>query len=248
VPDATAAGGGRAGFPARGGGGARHPLASPRALVFDLDGLLIRTEDGCFEAARTIVERHALTPVPALTREQYAEFVGEPLIASYTALRERYDLRPGVEQLLVERDEELMSWYLAPRLMPGAEALVTEAHAAGIPLAIATAAPGGLAEAGVKAMSIGPLFDVVVSADHPLVGAPKPAPDIYLAACKLLEVDPADATALEDSPAGCDAALAAGMPTIAVPSEWTLGGEFAEQVLKYESLAHVLAELLPEQG
>jgi len=58
-------------------------------------------------------------------------------------------------------------------------------------------------------------FDVVVSADD--VANPKPAPDIYLAACAALGAAPESSAALEDSPTGVAAARAAGMYVIAVP-------------------------------
>jgi beta-phosphoglucomutase-like phosphatase (HAD superfamily) len=56
---------------------------------------------------------------------------------------------------------------------------------------------------------------VVLSADD--VVAPKPAPDLYLAACAALGAAPERAAALEDSPPGVAAASAAGMYVIAVP-------------------------------
>jgi HAD superfamily hydrolase (TIGR01509 family) len=58
-------------------------------------------------------------------------------------------------------------------------------------------------------------FDVIVTADD--VEHPKPAPDIYLAACAALSAVPGRAAALEDSLPGVAAALAAGMFVIAVP-------------------------------
>ena len=59
-------------------------------------------------------------------------------------------------------------------------------------------------------------FGAAVSADD--VDRPKPAPDVYLEACRRLGADPADAVALEDTATGLAAARAAGMRTIGVPS------------------------------
>ncbi|MEZ4596648.1 MAG: HAD-IA family hydrolase [Chloroflexota bacterium] len=59
-------------------------------------------------------------------------------------------------------------------------------------------------------------FDTVATGDEV---APKPAPDVYLAACRLLGVLPADAVGLEDSPTGVAAVKAAGMTCVAVPSD-----------------------------
>ncbi len=58
-------------------------------------------------------------------------------------------------------------------------------------------------------------FQAVVAAEE--VAAPKPAPDVYLAACRALGADPARAAALEDSPSGVAAGVAAGMFVVGVP-------------------------------
>jgi HAD superfamily hydrolase (TIGR01509 family) len=221
---------------------ARDPFLAPRALVFDLDGLLIDTEEACFQTARALLENHG-APAPSLTRGDYSAFVGRPINESYAALRDRYGLAAAVPELVAERNDHILGWYRAPALLPGAEALVREAHAAGMPLAIASAAPGPLVAAATEAMAIGKLFSAVVSADHALVDAPKPAPDVYLAACRLLGVAPAHATAIEDSPAGATAALAAGMATIVVPNEWTRSEAFPAGVVRRDSLVDVLGEL-----
>jgi HAD superfamily hydrolase (TIGR01509 family) len=221
---------------------ARDPFAGPRALVFDLDGLLIDTEEACFQTARALLENHR-APGPSLTRGDYAAFVGRPIAESYGVLRERYGLGASVAALIAQRNDHILVWYRAPVLLPGAEALVREAHAAGLPLAIASAAPGPLVAAAVEALPIGRLFSTVVSADHPLVDAPKPAPDAYLVACRLLGVAPEHATAIEDSPAGATAALEAGMATIVVPSEWTRGETFPAGVVRRASLVDVLRDL-----
>jgi beta-phosphoglucomutase-like phosphatase (HAD superfamily) len=58
-------------------------------------------------------------------------------------------------------------------------------------------------------------FAVTVAGDE--VPNPKPAPDIYLEACRRLGADPARSVALEDSPTGAQAAKAAGLTVIGVP-------------------------------
>jgi len=70
-----------------------------------------------------------------------------------------------------------------------------------------------------RALSVAQLanghFDVVLSGED--VAHPKPAPDLYLAACEALSAAPERAAALEDSPPGVASARAAGMFVIAVP-------------------------------
>jgi pseudouridine-5'-monophosphatase len=61
------------------------------------------------------------------------------------------------------------------------------------------------------------LFDTIVTADDPQVGAAKPAPDIFLVAAQRLGIPAAQCMVFEDSPFGITAAKAAGMLAIAVP-------------------------------
>ena len=81
-------------------------------------------------------------------------------------------------------------------------------------------------------------FDAIVTSDD--VAHAKPAPDLYLLACKRLGVAPADALALEDSASGVASAKAAGMTCIAVP-------QFAgTDVLAADRVIGSLEELLAE--
>jgi beta-phosphoglucomutase-like phosphatase (HAD superfamily) len=83
---------------------------------------------------------------------------------------------------------------------------------AGVPTAVATASPR--ARLHVTLFSAGLSFDVSVAGDE--VEHPKPSPDVYLRAAELLGVDPNRCVAVEDTPIGAQAALAAGMKTVAV--------------------------------
>jgi beta-phosphoglucomutase-like phosphatase (HAD superfamily) len=69
------------------------------------------------------------------------------------------------------------------------------------------------------------------------VEQPKPAPDLYLAATRCLGVAPAEAIAIEDSQSGVEAARAAGLHCVAVPSALTAGHDLSAADLVLDSLA-----------
>ena len=69
-------------------------------------------------------------------------------------------------------------------------------------------------------------FELIVSGDD--ATRPKPYPDAYLQACAALGVDPARTVAIEDSPTGVRAAVAAGIPTVGVPLMVSLEGSGAD--------------------
>ncbi|HEY2216232.1 MAG TPA: HAD family phosphatase, partial [Solirubrobacteraceae bacterium] len=127
--------------------------------------------------------------------------------------------RPGDgEPLMDELHRLVMEEALqgvAPR--PGAIALIARLRDAGVPLAVASNSEREFLErtlSGAGLLHDGP-FTTIVSAND--IAQPKPAPDIYLEACRRLGVAPSDAVALEDSPIGVAAAAAAGMYVIGVP-------------------------------
>lgn len=215
-------------------------LVLPRALVFDLDGLLVATEDACFQTARTMLGRYSGR---SLSRGEFAGFVGVPVDTTWRTLRDRYELRPSVAELVDERNSRLLRWYATPTLMPGAAEIVGWAREQGVQLAIASGAPSELVDVAARSMPIGRCFQTVVAADHELVSATKPAPDVYVAACRILGVSPSEAIAIEDSPSGATAALAAGITTVVVRNDWTRHAQFPDGVIERESLSALRAEL-----
>src|SRR5471032_279835 len=102
--------------------------------------------------------------------------------------------------------------------MPGAQALVQHLAAHNIPIAVGTSSSVHYFHAKTTHHRAWfELFDTIVTADDPEVGAAKPAPDIFLVAARRLGVDPKDCLVFEDSPFGVTAAKAAGMTAIAIP-------------------------------
>jgi HAD superfamily hydrolase (TIGR01509 family) len=184
-----------------------------QAIVFDNDGLLLDTEHAWTRAEEALFERHGST----FTQRHKRELIGTSRTESAVILERQLGL-PGRGQALTHELHELVMTELAggvpPR--PGALELVAAVRAAGVPVGLASNSAREFVE---RALDVSELanghFDVVVTADD--VKAPKPAPDIYLAACAALGAPPERSAALEDSPPGVASARAAGMFVIAVP-------------------------------
>jgi HAD superfamily hydrolase (TIGR01509 family) len=144
--------------------------------------------------------------------------------------------RPGEgEQLMDELLELVMDEALhGVAARPGALELIERLCDAGVPLALASNSEPEFVQRTLFSAGLlpdGPFVTVVTAAD---VEHPKPAPDIYLEACRRLEVDPRAAVALEDSPIGVAAAAAAGMFVIGVP--YFAGSEIPGASLLVDSL------------
>jgi HAD superfamily hydrolase (TIGR01509 family) len=186
-----------------------------RAVVFDCDGLLIDTEVRWAVAERRVVEQLGGVWSEELredlvggsgdnTARRIAEWVGLPESALGRILTDVYD------SYLAVIDE------LGVEPMPGARSLVATI-AGRIPFAVASNTREHTVRATLAASGLPPVFEHVLAPSQERL--PKPAPDVYLAACDALGVHAADAVAFEDSPPGLAAARAAGMYVIAVPSE-----------------------------
>ena len=186
---------------------------SPAALIFDMDDTLVATSALWRVAETQLLEAigHRWSPELAI---QYKGMNVLDVAATIHRL-----LHPA---LPVTACQELMRNALfeafdqnALEPMPGAVACV-RALAATYPMAVASGSPLPLIELAMKRLDLHSSFAVLISSES--VARGKPFPDIFLAAAKMLGVDPARCLVFEDSLIGVQAARAAGMACFAVPS------------------------------
>ncbi len=186
----------------------------PLAVIFDNDGLLLDTESVWTRAEQQLYERRGRE----FTLEHKQELVGTSAQIAGGILARRLE-EPGRDAEIIEELNELVMAELENGVDPmvGARELVAALAGAGTPLGLVSNSPRLFIE---RALAIGDLegiFAAVVSGHE--VAAPKPAPDPYLEACRLLAVEPGpQVVALEDSPTGVAAAVAAGLHVVGIPS------------------------------
>ena len=189
-----------------------------RAVLFDMDGLLVDSEPLWFEAERAVMARMG----GPWTEADQQQLMGGTLTNSVGYMRARA-LRPAEPELVGAWLLDAMVTLMAERgvpLMAGAAELLAELDAAGIPKALVTSAQRRIMNAVLA--STGLAFATTVCAED--VRRSKPDPEPYLRAAALLGEAPGGCVALEDSPRGIASAQAAGCPVIAVPSMPLPGG------------------------
>ena len=185
----------------------------PAAIIFDMDGLLVDSERLWKVAETNLLADHGAT----YSDEKHAPFIGMGLDEFLPNIKRVYGLDVSVEDMyddLMARMLKLVAQDAQPQ--PGAPETVEFVVAQGVPRAIASSSPLALIAATVESQPDWPeIFSTRASAEE--VERGKPAPDVYLLAAERLGVEPSACIALEDSPNGAKAAVAAGMTCLAVP-------------------------------
>ncbi len=203
-----------------------------RAVVFDLDGLLVNSEDLYEQAGDTVLRRRGKSYDAAL-REQ---MMGRPVVDAIQLMIDCHSLPDPLEDLMCECREvldSLMATSLAP--MPGVEELLTDLKTADVPIAVATSGTREYADHVLTRLKLTRHFRFVLTAEDIRRG--KPDPEVYLLAARHLGLAPPQMMVLEDSANGCRAAVAAGAFTVAVPNRHTHQHSFAGVLFIADTLA-----------
>jgi HAD superfamily hydrolase (TIGR01509 family) len=183
------------------------------AVLFDMDGLLVDTEPLWFETEAEVMTRLGNDSWSAADQEQLlggsmANTVGYLLSKATKPATPEAVARWMMDGMLARAAEGRVT------VRPGARELLTQVADAGIPHALVTGSQRRFADAVMA--STGLRFIVTVCGDD--VTRPKPDPEPYQLAAKLLDAAPERCVALEDSPNGVTSATAAGCLVVAVPS------------------------------
>lgn len=184
-----------------------------KAVIFDMDGVLIDTEKHYFscwiqaskEAGFPFTKEQALSLRSCdakVAEKRMKEIFGEEF--DYYAIRERR------RQLVKETLEQC-----GLEMKPEVEETLKLLREKGIKTAVATATPLDRTKEHLTQLGIMELFDSIVSAKEVEHG--KPAPDVYLYACEQIGEKPEDCIAVEDSPNGILSAYRAGLKPVMVP-------------------------------
>lgn len=185
-----------------------------RAVVFDMDGLLLDTEKLWQEAEAELFRRHGAE----FTHADQLRVIGTGFDVSARYFAERLGWPMERRMELVRESTALMHERVRVQVeaRPGAVELIGGLRRVpGVRLGLASNSPRYLVDDALATAGLADSFDAIVTVDD--VAHPKPAPDIYRLACERLGVAPSEALALEDSASGVIAAKAAGLTCIAVP-------------------------------
>ncbi len=191
------------------------------ALIFDFDGLIVDSETPEFQAWQEIFRAHGAELTAADWRAAVGYINGFDPRAHLESLAGHNAFNwPELEAARRLRNAELMR---GQPVLPGIVELMRAGAEAGWKIGVASSSTRDWVEGGLERLGLRELVETVTTRDSPGVRAPKPAPDVYLLALRLLgaDGDPSKSFAFEDSQPGVQAAKAAGMRVIAVPNALT---------------------------
>ncbi len=227
----------RLSVPYKSGGG--HGLEQYRAVIFDLDGVIVSTDEQHFEAWNKIAEEEGIyfdreinNRLRGVSRMESLEILLERSEKEYTSERK--------QELAQKKNEyyKALIQRLTPQdILPGVRSFLDSLRGAGIKTAIASSSKN--ARTILRLIGLESQFDVIVSGED--ISKSKPDPEVYQIAALRLGLEPGVCLVVEDARAGVDAALVAGMKVMGVGD----AASYARSTIARSSLENLtLAELI----
>jgi HAD superfamily hydrolase (TIGR01509 family) len=204
-----------------------------KAVIFDMDGLLLDTERQALDSFNLVCGELDL----GNQEHVFAKCIGANREAGWKALEE--GLKDKIDIRTFAETWELLHSRMAEEqpipMKEGVFELLDHLAALGVPCAIATSTYTDRAARKLAKAGLASYFQSVVCGDH--VTRSKPFPDIYLHAAKVMQASPRECLALEDSENGVRAAHGAGMTVVQVP-------DLLQPSAELRALGHIVLDSL----
>jgi len=209
----------------------------PRGILFDMDGVLVNSEEFLAEAACRMFAEHGLSVRP----EDFVPFIGTGESRYLGGVAEKYGLALDIAQAKERTYDiylERIRGVLKP--LPGVHSFLERCRRAGKKMALVSSADRRKVEGNLREIGVGlETFDAVLTGEDAV--RKKPAPDLFLAAAGRLGLTPQSCLVIEDAVNGVRAAKAAGMRCLALTTSFP-----AEALGEADYLARDLTDVPPE--
>jgi HAD superfamily hydrolase (TIGR01509 family) len=183
-----------------------------KAVVFDLDGVILDSEELWDEVREGLARQHG----GHWSERAQADMMGMSSTEWSKYMHDVVGLAESPEEINREVVERMVDRYTQQLPLIGGAVDAVKRLAAEWPLGLASSSNRELIDRALDVSGLAPYFQATVSSEE--VARGKPAPDVYLEVARRLGVDPADAAAIEDSANGIRSAHAAGMRVVAIPN------------------------------
>ncbi|XP_030555241.1 pseudouridine-5'-phosphatase-like [Drosophila novamexicana] len=216
-------------------------------VIFDNDGTLMDTENMYTEAVQDVLTPYGQT----YTYELKMRCMGKLAPVAAELMINEFNLPLTVPEYMAKFEAEVARRISNVALMPGVRELLLHLFEFRVPMAIATSSFRKTFNLKARPhCELMPVFHHIVCGDDPELKAGKPAPDIFLLAASRFKPKPRPECCLvfEDSPAGLQAGLAAGMQVVMIPDPRFPAESTKDATLVLRSMSEFQPELfgLPE--
>ena len=205
-----------------------------KAIIFDFDGTIIDTETAWYRVFKDAYQEYGVD----LSLETYSQCLGTSLQSfnPYTHLSTHHAISLNLDEFRAMILQNYAKLIEQESMRPGIFNLLQEAKAAGLKIGLASSSHRDWIDKFVDQLGIRDYFDCYCTADT--VSNVKPDPELYYQALDRLGVKPNEAIAIEDSPNGARAAVAAGLHTVVIKNTLTKQLPFSKGHYTIESLEH----------
>jgi HAD superfamily hydrolase (TIGR01509 family) len=192
-----------------------------RALIFDMDGLMLDTEKLYWAVGRELGRAFGRR----VSDETLRKMTGRDRLQSSRILAEEAGMPIPPEELMARREWMMLERFNRGGLEPmrGLREILTRFRGR-LKMGVATSSPRMLVTAALPALKVDHYFDAITAGDEVPRGKPDPA--LYLKTMEKLGVRGIESVVLEDAPSGAEAGKRAGAFVLAVPSELTKSEDF----------------------
>jgi HAD superfamily hydrolase (TIGR01509 family) len=214
-----------------------------KALIFDFDGLILATEDADHQSWQELYVRYG----GKLPFSKWATLIGteEGTFDPALELEQQIGCKLDWSQLKPERYQRWLELIEAQSVQPGVLEYLEDGKQMGFKIGVASCSPMAWLNQHLDRLGILGYFDMIRGKEY--VRVTKPDPSIYRVALDVLQVTRDQAITFEDSPNGVQAAKAAGLFCIAVPTQLTSDLPLDQADMRMASLADMRLEKLLEE-
>ncbi len=194
-----------------------HLLDNPAAgMIFDLDGTLLDTEPLYTEATQKLLAPYGHT----FTLELKKRCMGRDSKISAQIVIDEFGLPMTIDEYISGREVYLIELFETSPDITGAAEFINTLAQCSVPIGLATSSHKHLCDIKLSKKIWKRDFQAIICGDNEAVIEGKPAPDIFLACAKQIQVAADNCIAFEDSPTGIAAARSAGMKVVAINSPY----------------------------
>ncbi len=185
---------------------------SVKALIFDMDGVLVNTEPHHIVIERGLFARLNIN----VSEEEHRSYLGKSSEQMWREIVSKHNLSQSPEGLTKRNMEAIIKYFSGLHeieLIPGIAGLLGKLYRIKIPMAVASSSEPEIIDFFLSGTGLDSYFIHKVSCST--IGKSKPEPDIYLHCARLMSMRSDECLAIEDSPSGIRAAKSANMYCVA---------------------------------